>query len=235
MKRFTLAAMATLLALGTFGAAHAEEIKYNKFYYGAELCGYEQFYCYSVKPGDTWEKLFPNAHERDLVKRLNRMNMAVRYRSWIVIPKDLKHLDILDLSPFPDKVNSHGEKMVVVNLKKQAFGAYDQTGQLVHWGPVSGAKGYCPDIGKACNTQVGEYRVIDKRGADCESNKFPVETAGGAPMPYCMFYYGGFALHASDLPGYHASHGCIRMFKEDAIWLNKEFTQIGTRVIVLKE
>ena len=39
-----------------------------------------------------------------------------------------------------------------------------------------------------------------------------------------MFFHGGFALHGSyEVPGYHASHGCVRMFVNDAKWLNEEF------------
>jgi L,D-transpeptidase catalytic domain len=33
----------------------------------------------------------------------------------------------------------------------------------------------------------------------------------GAPMPYFMRIVGGTGLHAGYLPGYPASHGCIRM------------------------
>ena len=33
----------------------------------------------------------------------------------------------------------------------------------------------------------------------------------GAPMPYFMRIVGGVGLHAGYLPGYPASHGCIRM------------------------
>src|SRR5205823_4611341 len=33
----------------------------------------------------------------------------------------------------------------------------------------------------------------------------------GAPMPYFMRIHGGVGMHAGYLPGYPASHGCIRM------------------------
>ena len=61
-------------------------------------------------------------------------------------------------------------------------------------------------------------------------------------MPYCMYFHKGFALHGSnDIPGFRASHGCIRMFTDDAKWLNHEFVDIakdtnaylGTKVTVL--
>jgi hypothetical protein len=33
----------------------------------------------------------------------------------------------------------------------------------------------------------------------------------GAPMPYFLRIYGGVGMHEGYLPGYPASHGCIRM------------------------
>ena len=60
-------------------------------------------------------------------------------------------------------------------------------------------------------------------------------------MPYCMYFHKGFALHGShDVPGRRASHGCIRMFTRDAMWLNHNFVELsnegnqhlGTKVVV---
>ncbi|OGT25623.1 MAG: endopeptidase IV [Gammaproteobacteria bacterium RIFCSPLOWO2_02_FULL_42_14] len=203
-------------------------------YYGSYLCGYSGFECVKVKRGDTWEKLFPNERNREIVMRLNRTNMPVKYRSWIVVPTNLRSISHMELSPFPLEHNTNGKKLVIVNLTKQAFGAYDQNGKLVRWGPVSGGKGYCPDVGRACNTATGTFKIYRKQGESCVSSKFPIETNGGAPMPYCMHFSGGFALHGSTLPGYNASHGCVRLFFEDAKWMNHEFTDIGTPVIVTR-
>ncbi len=203
-------------------------------YYGQYLCGYSGFKCVKISRGDTWERLFPNSRDRELVKRLNRMNMPVKYRSWIVVPTNLRSINNLDLSPFPLHHQTNGRKLILVNLSKQAFGAYDTNGQLVHWGPVSGGKGYCPDIGINCTTATGHFKIFRKQGEECVSSKFPIETDGGAPMPYCMHFNGGFALHGSTLPGYNASHGCVRLFFEDAQWLNQDFAPIGTPVIITR-
>ena len=138
----------------------------------------------------------------------------------------------MELSPFPLHKDTRGHKLLLVNLSLQAFGAYDASGNLVHWGPVSGGKGYCPDVGRNCNTSTGNFKVFRKQGPECKSSKFPIETNGGAPMPYCMHFNGGYALHGSTLPGYHDSHGCVRLFFDDAKWLNQNFLTIGTPVIV---
>lgn len=202
-------------------------------YYGQYLCGYSGFKCVKVKRGDTWERLFSNSRDREIVKRLNRMNMPVKYRSWIVVPTNLSNINNLSLSPFPAYRQTNGRKLILVSLTSQAFGAYNANGQLVHWGPVSGGKGYCPDVGGSCNTATGHFKIFRKQGPECISSKFPVETDGGAPMPYCMHFNGGYALHGSTLPGYHASHGCVRLFFEDAQWLNQSFATIGTPVVVM--
>lgn len=221
-----------LLCMSSLSYAERPQTIGESKYYGGHLCSYEDFTCVKVKHGDTWEKLFPNEREREMVKRLNRTNLGIWSRPWIVVPKALKELDYVDLSPFPQQIDAIGEELVVVNLSAHAFAAYDAEGFLVHWGPVSGGKGWCSDVDQQCTTAVGSFRISHKKGQNCISNTFPVETAGGAPMPYCMFYYRGFALHGSTLPGYHASHGCVRLFNEDAEWLNKSFLKAGSKVIV---
>src|SRR5215813_10412060 len=51
-------------------------------------------------------------------------------------------------------------------------------------------------------------------------------------MPYIQrITWSGIALHAGDLPGYPASHGCIRLTNDFAIRL-WHLTKRGTRVII---
>jgi lipoprotein-anchoring transpeptidase ErfK/SrfK len=53
-------------------------------------------------------------------------------------------------------------------------------------------------------------------------------------MPYYMpFYTSDYGFHGSpNVPGKHASHGCVRMFTSDAKWMNRNFAEKGTRVII---
>ena len=54
-------------------------------------------------------------------------------------------------------------------------------------------------------------------------------------MPYMQrITWSGIALHAGDLPGYPASHGCIRLTNDFAIRL-WHLTKRGTRVIIAHE
>lgn len=207
--------------------------------YGQTLCKKPDYDCVRVKRGQTWASLFPDPEQRDIVRRVNRFNMRVYPGMVIAVPKNLSQLTVYDVAPFPRYIDAPGEKTIYVSQKELAWGAYGPDGELVWWGPISPGKDYCSDVGQACNTPKGSFRMIRKQGIECESSKFPIETMGGAPMPYCMHFYRGFALHGSySVPGYRASHGCVRLFIEDAKWLNEEFIETtqgdrpGTRVIV---
>src|SRR5690606_6690334 len=126
-----------------------------------------------------------------------------------------------------------GQRVIIVKAKDLAWGAYDETGILQKWGPVSTGRGFCPDTQEKCTTPRGIFTVYRKAGDWCESSKYPIPT-GGAPMPYCMFFNGGFALHGSDqLPGFNASHGCVRLLVVDAQWLNDEFVNVGTTKVII--
>jgi len=134
----------------------------------------------------------------------------------------------------PEKI---AEKNIIkVNLTHGTWGAYDSEGDLVNSGHISGGKSFCPDIGKPCKTATGTFTVYEKRGAGCKSKIFPVGK-GGAPMPYCMFFHQGYAMHGSNsVPNFNASHGCVRMSPKDAKWLNENFVNVGkTKVSVTYE
>lgn len=110
--------------------------------------------------------------------------------------------------------------------------AINNNGAVVKSGKASGGRKYCPDIKRACRTPTGTYHVISEGGPNCRSSRYPVGR-GGAKMPYCMFFSRYYAIHGSyELPDYNASHGCIRVRPTDAKWLQQNFVEIGTKVIV---
>lgn len=134
---------------------------------------------------------------------------------------------------FPGFMNTEGRNTFVFDPKQFAWAAYGADGNLVKMGPASGGQSFCPDIGQPCQTPAGDYSVYRKGTSSCKSTKFPINR-GGAPMPYCMYFNEGYAIHGSSyVPAYNASHGCIRVLPIDAEWLSKHFVKYGTRVIVL--
>lgn len=134
-------------------------------------------------------------------------------------------------APFPERISTGN--IIKVDLGKLAWAAYDNQGYLVRWGEASGGKRYCPDIRRGCRTVTGTYTIYRKQGPGCKSSRFPVGR-GGAPMPYCMHFKGGYAMHGGHVPGYNASHGCVRLHHEDARWLNQEFVDVGRTRVQIK-
>jgi len=229
---FALASPAPSLAQQVAGGVAQPATKVES--YGEQLCLKPGLHCIKVKQGDTWSSLFPDNQQRDLVMRLNRTNVPLRFRPWIIVPDDLANTEYLSLSPLPEKIHPPGRQVLIVDLGQFAFGAYDEQGNLLRWGPASGGQTWCDDDRSAsCETRLGEFKIYRIQGAQCISSEYPKETGGGAPMPYCMHYYRGFALHGSTLSGFlNRSKGCIRLFTSDAKWLTQQFASIGTLIYV---
>jgi L,D-transpeptidase ErfK/SrfK len=203
--------------------------------YGKKYCKQSGYHCLRIERGDTWSNLFPNTQSRNVVKKLNRMNTPLKPNYIIAVPNNLNRMSHMDIAPMPHRIHTGGQPIVKVNLSNLSWGAYDASGKLQNWGPVSGGQNYCPDVNRACKTIVGKYTFYRKQGPGCKSSKYP-RPNGGAPMPYCMHFKGGYAMHASTMvPGHNASHGCVRLFHEDAQWLNQNFVHTGrTKVEIVR-
>lgn len=212
-----------------FNKAHKPEVLKNRQlktqfrnndpFYGKHLCNNGEFTCIKLKKNDSWKSLFPNKYHRELVQRLNRTNKGLWNRNWILVPNDVNR-DYMDFAPLPYYWDTNNKKTIVIDLSELAFGAYGKDGELVHWGPVNPGK-------NSSRTVRGEnFKVYRKGGSECWSKKYE------SKIPYCMFFHKGFAIHGYTMPGYPASHGCVRAYNDDALWLNKNFADYKTRVIV---
>ena len=109
--------------------------------------------------------------------------------------------------------------LIEVSISKQQLTLFED-GQPVAHAPVStGMAGHL--------TPTGIFSVIGKEIFH-RSNIY-----SGAPMPYMQrITWSGVAMHAGVLPGYPASHGCIRMPHEFAVRLYG-LTRLGARVLVM--
>lgn len=200
--------------------------------YGARLCNTQGYQCVRVQYGESWESMFPNSQTRDLVKRVNRMNIEPRPGMLVAVPNDAEYSSVMNYAPFNAQIPGSGNKTILVSPRELAWAAYSEDGRLVNWGPASLGKNFCPDVNRGCQTAAGSFSIERKGNAYAKSSKFPLPY-GGAPMPYAMHFYKGYALHGGFLPGRNDSHGCVRLFVEDARWLNQEFAKQGTKVIVM--
>ncbi len=133
---------------------------------------------------------------------------------------------------FPAKRTATGRRVFIFSPRLLSWAAYNAQGKLIRTGRASGGAHYCRDVKRACRTPRGIFRVSSKGSAGCRSTRYPLRK-GGAPMPYCMFFRGNYAIHGSpNVPNYNVSHGCIRVLPSAAKWLSHSFMRIGTTVIV---
>jgi hypothetical protein len=108
--------------------------------------------------------------------------------------------------------------LAIVSLHDQRITVYDDHGWIFRAPVSTGQKGR--------ETPAGIFSVIQK-DADHYSNLYD-----DAYMPHMQrITWSGIALHGGPLPGYPASHGCVRMPFEFAARLFEE-TPMGMRVIV---
>lgn len=134
----------------------------------------------------------------------------------------------------PSRIAPDGQRVLIVNPRVHAWGAYDANGFLVRGGVATAGANWCGDLGRPCHTRSGVFRIYSLGSADCKSSKFPLHR-GGAPMPYCMFFNKGQALHGSrEVVDANASHGCVRLQVQDAEWLRYNFVSVGTKVVIMQ-
>ncbi|MDP1603557.1 MAG: L,D-transpeptidase [Legionella sp.] len=211
-------------------------------WFGEHQCREPGYYCLKVKRGDSWAQLFPKEEDRNKVKKVNRTNGFLEPEMILAVPEHLSKVTLAELAPVPHYRAVLGEKQILINLRLLAFGAYDSQGKLVRWGAISPGTKTCIGAAVDCSTPTGVFQILRKSGAECISNTFPLHmdgSRGGGEMPYCMFFFKGYALHgSSELPGYPASSGCVRLDIADAKWLNEQFIELpaqgkkGTAIII---
>jgi hypothetical protein len=125
----------------------------------------------------------------------------------------------------PAHIDPLTEKLIIVDPRIHAWGAYDANGNLVRTGLATAGSDWCRDLHRPCHTKVGIFRIYSLGSRGCISHKFPLPY-GGAPMPYCMYFNGGQALHGSpdhEVVYGNISHGCVRLHVKDAEWLRFNF------------
>ncbi len=120
--------------------------------------------------------------------------------------------------PRKETAKPEGPVIIAISIEKQNLKIYDANGLFAEAPVSTGMKGH--------STPMGVFSVIQKQKLH-HSNIY-----SGAPMPYMQrITWSGIAIHAGVLPGYPASHGCIRMPMAFAMkmW---NWTRMGARVVV---
>jgi hypothetical protein len=108
--------------------------------------------------------------------------------------------------------------MAIVSIKSQQFTFYDADGWILRAPVSTGAT--------ELETPAGVFAIVQKK-KDHHSNMYD-----DAWMPHMQrITWNGIALHGGPLPGYAASHGCVRLPFSFAERLFDK-TRIGMRVII---
>ena len=111
--------------------------------------------------------------------------------------------------------------MLVVSLGAQKLDIYRGIKHVASAKISSGMPGY--------DTKMGVFSILEKKRRH-HSNLY-----SGAPMPFMQrLTRSGTALHAGAIPGYPASHGCVRLPYSFAPKLF-EMTSVGQNVVVTRE
>ena len=175
----------------------------------------------------------------DVLEMLNRRDREHLLRAeppvpGLLVPETWTQ-DVMAYSPFPRQwpAAQGVGKAVVVDQPMQAFAAYEN-GQLVRWGPVSTGRRETPTPDGAFHLT---WRARSRRSTDNED--------------WLLEWYFNFvnergvSFHLFDLPGYPASHACVRLLLRDAQWLygwgaqwtlddsHREVVTPGTPVLIL--
>jgi lipoprotein-anchoring transpeptidase ErfK/SrfK len=121
-------------------------------------------------------------------------------------------------APERESAKPQGPLIIAISIEKQNLKVYDANGFFAESPVSTGMKGH--------STPMGVFSIIQKHKLH-HSNIY-----SGAPMPFMQrITWSGIAMHAGVLPGYPASHGCIRMPTAFAarMW---NWTKMGARVVV---
>ena len=121
-------------------------------------------------------------------------------------------------TPAKEAAKPQGPLIISISINRQNLRVYDANGFFAETPISTGMAGHL--------TPMGAFSVIQKQKLH-HSNIY-----SNAPMPFMQrITWSGIAMHAGVLPGYPASHGCIRMPMAFAVKMYG-WTKMGARVVV---
>ena len=102
-------------------------------------------------------------------------------------------------------------QFILIDVGQQCLGLYEY-GRLTHLFPISSGRDGTPSR---------KFVLLSKEN-DHYSSKYD-----NAWMPYSMRLFGDYFIHAGILPSYAASHGCVRLIYENAVFVY-DWAKVGT-------
>lgn len=148
-------------------------------------------------------------NERFTIWSLNRVDERNSWRpDTLIIPENVDQ-DWMAFSPFPRQLEilKPVNKIVIFSYPLQVFAAYEN-GKLLKWGPTS--------LGtKKNSTPTGLHFANwkSKKSISTVSDEWIL------PWNFNIQNFGGVGWHEYAMPGYPASHSCLRLLTDHAQWL----------------
>ncbi len=181
-----------------------------------------------------------------MVRAICRVNRVDEKNFWLqnFIKIPLNFEKGIQWSPLPQRYleAEQYEKYILISIKNQFLGAYERGNLKMHF-PISSGTEKHP-------TPIGKFKIFAKE-VNHKSSLYKDKKGRPIKMPWAIAFHIGFYngqwivtwIHGGELPGYPASHGCVRLFEEDAkilfLWLfpnnkneNYEYVKNGTPVEV---
>jgi hypothetical protein len=167
---------------------------------------------YQIKGVDSALKVFKKKYsegEQYIILALNRLDAKHMGRADTLIIPDKIDSNLMAYSPYPTSLDAVKDipKIIFFSYPIQAFGAYEN-GKLVYWGPTSmGSKIHPTPAGLHFTNWKGK-QIISTVNDEWKLNwNFNIANKDGV------------GWHEYDLPGYPASHSCLRLLASQAKWL----------------
>ncbi len=196
----------------SIAAVKKAEIEKNKKSKKYSVYKGDAFSYWPIKVSDSLRKLFYNTFTKEqqyTIAALNRIDTDhIKTRDTLIVPNEFKSA-FIDYSPFPRQLDNLVDvpKTVIFSYPIQAYGVYEK-GSLVKWGPTNMGK-------QSAQTPRGLF-FTNWKGRKVTST---VDDEWILNWNFNIHNTGGVGWHQYALPGYPASHSCLRLLDADAQWL----------------
>jgi hypothetical protein len=164
-----------------------------------------------IRPHETIETLF--GKDWPVVARFNRIDRRHIYPGMTIkVPENIEEAKTYSALPaFYEPAKRH-EKYILISITEQWIGAYSY-GKLQFSMPAATGK-------KGTETPTGIFRIDARHQTHTSSLYQTDDKSAQYPMDNAMRFHIGkdnvsYWIHARDLPGRPASHGCVGLFDEE--------------------